>query len=36
MTASIKISGTFSGNTANSVSSDSMVQTILLYLSNNC
>jgi hypothetical protein len=36
MTASIKISGTFSGNTENNVSSDAIVQTVLLYLSNNC
>ena len=36
MTASIKISGTFSGTTTNNVAADAMVQTILLYLSNNC
>jgi hypothetical protein len=32
----MKLSGTFSGTTKNNVAADAMVQTILLYLSNNC
>jgi len=32
----MKLSGTFSGTTTNNVAADAMVQTILLYLSNNC
>ena len=36
ITGSIKMSGTFSGSNNNYVSSDSITQTVLLYLSNNC
>ena len=36
VSGAMKLTGTFSGNTSNSVASDAMVQTVLLYLSNNC
>jgi len=36
ITGSMKLSGTFSGQNGNYVSSDSITQTVLLYLSNNC
>ena len=36
LTGSMKMSGTFSGLNNNYVSSDSITQTVLLFLSNNC
>ena len=36
VSGAMKLTGTFSGNTANSATSDAMVQAVLLYLSNNC
>jgi hypothetical protein len=36
VTGSMTLSGTFSGTNNNYVSSDSITQTVLLFLSNNC